>query len=107
MFMAAHVGTRAPHSALNMQSPFKILKGKEPDLRILRVSGARALVHIERRTKKLALKAVEGRLVGYSSNSKSCRVYNPVTRCIIESRNVIFIETPSRLPLPPSEWPQL
>ena len=63
-------------------------------------------MHVERRTKKLALKAVEGRLVGYSSDSKSYRVYNPVTRCIIESRNVIFIETPSRLLPPPSEGPQ-
>ena len=60
-----------------------------------------------RDTKKLALKAVEGRLVGYSSDSKSYRVYNPVTRCIIESRNVIFIETPSRLLPPPSKGPQL
>ena len=60
-----------------------------------------------RDTKKLALKEVEGRLVGYSSDSKSYRVYNPVTRCIIESRNVIFIETPSRLLPPPSEGPQL
>ena len=64
-------------------------------------------MHIERRTKKLALKAVERRSVGYSSNSKSYRVYNPATRCIMESRNVIFIETPSRLLPPPSEGPQL
>ena len=107
MFTAVYVGNRAPHSALNMQSPYKMLKGTEPDLRILRVIGARAFVHIGRRTKKLALKAVEGRLVRYSSNSKSYRVYNPVTRCIIESRNVIFIETPSRLLPPPSKGPQL
>ena len=30
-------------------------------------------------------------------------MYNPVTRCIMESRNVIFIETPSRLFPPPLE----
>ena len=34
-------------------------------------------------------------------------MYNPVTRCIIESRNVIFIETLSRLLPAPSEGPQL
>ena len=106
MFTAAYVGNRALHCALNMQSPYKMLKGAEPDLRILRVIGARASVHIERRIKKLALKAGEWRLVGYSSNSKSYRVYNPVTRCIMESRNVIFIETPSRLLPPSSEGPQ-
>ena len=60
-------------------------------------------MHIERRTKRLALKTVQGRLVGYSSNSNSCRVHNPVTGCIMESRNLIFIETtPSCLLSPPS-----
>ena len=34
-------------------------------------------------------------------------MYNSVTRCIIESRNAIFIETPSRPLPPPSEGPQL
>ena len=106
MFTAAYVGNRAPHSALNMQSSYKMLKRTEPDLRIFCIIGAKAFEHIEKRTKKLALKAVEGRLVGYSSNSKSNRKYNPVTRCIMESRNVIFIETPSRLLPPPSEGPQ-
>ena len=106
MFTVAYVGNRVPHSALNKQSPYKILKETEPDLRILRDIGARAFIHIERRTKKLTLKAVEGRLVGYICNSKSYRGYNPAIRCIVESRNVIFIETPSRLLLPPSEGPQ-
>ena len=94
MFMAAYVRNRAPHSALNMQSPYKMVKGTDTDIRILRVIGARAFVYIERRTKNLPLEAVEGWLVGYSSNSKSYRVYNPVTRCIMESRNVIFFDTP-------------
>ena len=106
MFTAAYVGNRAPHSALNMQSSFKIPKGTGPDSRFLRVIGDRACVHIERRTKKLVPKTVEGRLVGDSSNSKSYRVYNPATRCIMESRDVIFIETPFLLP-PSSEGSQL
>ena len=79
MFTAAYVGNRAPHFTLNMQSPHKKLKGTEPDVRILRVIGARAFVHTKRRIKKLALKAVEGRFVGYNSNRKSYRVYNPAT----------------------------
>ena len=78
-FTAAYAENRALHSALNIQSPYKTRKGTELDLRIFRVIGARTFVHIERRTKKLALKVFEGRLVGYSSNSKSYRVYNLVT----------------------------
>ena len=64
-------------------------------------------MHSERRAKKLALKTAERRLVGYTSNGKNYRVDNPVTRCIMVSRNVIYIETPSRLLPPPSEGPQL
>lgn len=42
----------------------------------------------------------------YSNNSKSHRVYNLTTQRIMESRNFIFNETPSRLPPPPSgEFP--
>ncbi|CAM9927547.1 unnamed protein product, partial [Sphacelaria rigidula] len=93
MFTAAYLANRPPHSALDMQSPYEIPKGTEPDLKHLGVVGARAFVHNERHTSKLALKAVEGRLVGYSNDSKSYRVYNPATRRIIESRNVAFIET--------------
>ena len=101
MSTAAFLGNRAPHSAIGIQSPYKMLHGTEPDLRLIRVIGARAFVHIETYSKKLELKAVEGRLVGYSNNSKSYRVYNPATRRIMESRNVNFIETPSRLFPPP------
>ncbi|CAN0061555.1 unnamed protein product, partial [Sphacelaria rigidula] len=92
MFTAVYLANRSPHSALDMQSPHKMLKGTEPGLKHLRVVGARASVHIERHTSKLALKAVESRQVGYSNDSKSYRVYNPATRRIIESRNVVFIE---------------
>lgn len=38
--------------------------------------------------------------MGYSTNTKSYRVYNPVTQRIMESRSVMFIETPSQLLLP-------
>ena len=84
-----------------------MLHGTEPDLRFLRVIGARVFVHIETDSKTFELKTVEKRLVGYSNNSKSYRVYNPATRRIMESRNIIFIETPSRLfPPPLEETPQ-
>ena len=97
MSTVAYVGNKALHSALNIQSPLKMLKGVELDLQIHCVIGARAFVHIERRTKKLSLQADDGRLVGYSSSSKSYRVNNPVTRCIMESKHVIFIEKVSEI----------
>ena len=66
-----------------------------PDLAMQAAVDA-ALWH-RRHTKKLCVRAVEGRLVGYSSKSKSYRIYSPVTRQIVESRNVVFIETASQL----------
>ena len=57
-------------------------------------------VHIETFTNKLDARAWEGRLVGYSTDSTSFRVYHPETRKVRESRNVVFIETPSVAPDP-------
>ena len=57
-------------------------------------------MHVETHTKKLEHRAWEGRLVGYSMDSKSFRIYNGSTRSVRESRNVIFVETPSVLPEP-------
>ncbi|CAN0372107.1 unnamed protein product, partial [Scytosiphon promiscuus] len=47
MFTAAFLGNRVPHSAIDMQSPSNMVHGTEPGLRLLRVIGARAIVHIE------------------------------------------------------------
>ena len=55
-------------------------------------------MHVETHTKKLEHRAWEGRLVGFSMDSKSFRIYNASTRSVRESRNVIFMETPSVLP---------
>ena len=107
MFTSAFLGNKAPYSAIGMQSPYKMLYGAEPDLRLLRIIGARAFVHAETYSKTLEHKAVKGRLVGYSNNSKSHRVYNPAARPIMESRKAIFIDTPPRLfPSPLEETSQ-
>ncbi|CAM9813692.1 unnamed protein product, partial [Sphacelaria rigidula] len=42
IFTAAYLANRSSHSALDMQSPHKMLKGTEPDLKHLRVVEARA-----------------------------------------------------------------
>ena len=74
MFTAAFLGNRELHSAIGKRTQYKILHGTEPYLRFLRVMGTRAFAHIETYSKTLELKAVEGRLVEYSNNSKRCRV---------------------------------
>lgn len=98
MQAAVYLSNRVPHAALSNGTPYKALYGKDAYLGNLRVIGARSFVHVETHTKKLEPRAWEGRLVGYSTDSKSYRIYNPATKRVRESRNVVFIETPSALP---------
>ena len=83
MFTATFLGNWAPHSAIGVQSTYKVLHGTESDLRLHRAIGARAFVYIETYSKTFELRAVERRLVGYGNNRKSYRVYNPATRRIM------------------------
>ena len=48
-----------------------------------------------RYTKKLSDRAYEGKLCGFSQDSKAYRIYAPATGNVVESRNAAFIETPS------------
>ena len=83
-----------PHSALQTQAPFTVIFGVQAKLDHLRAMRARAFAYIGTHTTKLEDKTWEGRLCGYSMNRKAHRMYNPDTRRVTESRNVMFIETP-------------
>lgn len=100
MQTAVYLRNRVPHSALKNVTPYKTLHGKDASLGHLRAIGARAFVHVETHARKLDPRAWEGRLVGYSLDSTSFRIYNPEKRNVRESRNVVFIETPSFMPEP-------
>ena len=100
MFTATYLANRSPHSTLEGATPYSIMHNLEPDLTGLRAIGARAFVHRETYTKKLEDRAFEGKLCGYSHNSKAYRIYNPAKGTVVESRNVTFLETPAYT-LPP------
>ena len=93
MHTAIYLSNRFPHTALQNGTPHKALYGIDAYLGHLRVIGARAFVHEETHTMKLEYRAWERRLVGYSVDSKSYRIYNTETRRVRSSRNVVFIET--------------
>ena len=94
---ATYLANRMPHSALQSQAPVTIPFGVPAKLDNLRTIGARAFVHVETYTSKLEDKTWEGRLCGYSMSSKAYRIYSNKTGRVIESRNVIFIETPASI----------
>ena len=96
---ASYICNRIPHSALNMDTPYKKLYGKDADLSHPKIIGARAFVHIKN-PNKLGHTSWEGMVCGFrETGSNSYRIWNPKTRHMVESRNVVFIETsPNLLP---------
>ena len=90
----------SPHSALGRATPYFRMHNKEADLSGLRAIGAKAFVHREAYTRKLDDRAFEGKLCGFSQDSRAYRIYNPAKGTVVESRNVTFLETPTySLPL--------
>ena len=103
MLTTTYLCNRVPHSALKMETPYKVLYGKEADLSHRKIIGSRAFVHIKDST-KLGHTSWEGMVCGFSENeSNSYRVWNPKTRRVVEDRNVVFIETPPHLIPQPSQ----
>ena len=88
--------------------PFEILTGTRPDVSHFRVFGCPAYVHTpESQQRKLSEKAWKGIFVGYCTDSPAWKIYNPITRRVLHSRNVIFDETfgSSSPVIPPSVQP--
>ena len=98
MKTAVYLSNRIPHAALHNGTPYKALYGKDAYLGHLRVIGSWTFVHEEVHTDKLEHRAREGRLVGFSEESKSYRIYNSKTRRVRVTQNIIFIKTHSVAP---------
>ena len=97
MMAASYICNRIPHSALNMETPYKKLYGKVAGLFYFKIIGARAFVHIKS-PDKLGHTSWGGIMCGFSeTESNSYRIWNPKARRVVESRNVVFIETPPNL----------
>ncbi|CAN0341510.1 unnamed protein product [Ascophyllum nodosum] len=93
MLTTTYLCNRVPHSALEMETPYKVLYGKEADLSHLKIIGSRAFVHIKDST-KLGHTSWEGMVCGFSENeSNSYRVWNPKTRRITLSAEYAYAAT--------------
>ena len=83
-------------SSTSSVTPFETWYGRKPDVSHLRTLGSRAFAHIaDQNRRKLDPKAEECILVGYSLESKAYRLWNPCTRKIVISRDVIVNESES------------
>ncbi|MCO5574122.1 hypothetical protein L7F22_027901 [Adiantum nelumboides] len=87
---------RTPTAAIHNVTPEEKFFGKKPDLGHLKVFGCIAYVHVpdELRT-KLDSKAEKCIFIGYSLEQKGYKCYNPITRHVRVSRDVVFDEMES------------
>ncbi|CAH9095067.1 unnamed protein product [Cuscuta epithymum] len=88
---AVYILNVCPTKAVLNCTPFEAWRKKTPSVGHMKVFGCIAYTLVNLRT-KLEDKAEKCIFVGYSTQSKAYRLYNPLTEKIIISRNVIFDE---------------
>jgi hypothetical protein len=77
-------------------TPHEAYFGHKPTMAHLRVFGSIAYVHIpDEKRKKLDSKSEKCILIGYSQEQKSYKCFNPMTREVRVSRDVVFDESAS------------
>jgi hypothetical protein len=93
-FTAVDILNRLPTKAVTGVTPYEAWTGRKPELGHIRVFGCIAFVHVPKeKRRKLDDKSIKCILLGYEPGTKVYRLYEPITRRVIKSRDVIFIET--------------
>jgi hypothetical protein len=76
------------------KTSYELLTGKKPIVLYFKVFGSKCVILVKRgRKSKFALKAVEGFLLGYDSNTRAYRVFNKSTGLVEVSCDIVFDET--------------
>jgi hypothetical protein len=92
---AAYIINRLPTTALDGDTPYHKVYGKEGKVSHLRVFGCATYVHVySHKRQKLDDKAWRGILVGYDESNWRCyRVYDPVKQVVYRSVHATFNES--------------
>lgn len=89
----SHVLNRSPTIAVKDMTPEEAWSGKKPSVEHFRVFGCVGHVHIpDARRIKLDNKSVSCVLLGVSDETKGYRMFDPIAKKIIVSRDVVFDE---------------
>lgn len=90
---AVYLINRSPTKCLNEKTPEEVWSGRKPKLEGLRIFGCKVHAHTPKECrKKLDSKTIPSIMVGYSTESKAYRLYNPSNKKIFVARDVIFFE---------------
>lgn len=91
--MAVYLRNRSPTKILKAVTPYEAWAGKKPAVDHFIVFGCKAVMLDKTPSKsKLKPKGIECFMVGYSTESKAYRLYEPMSRKIHKSRDVKFLE---------------
>jgi hypothetical protein len=91
---ANYVLNRSPAAALVDVTPEEAWSSTKPSVKHFRIFGCIAYAHVpDAQRKKLDNKSTKCIFLGVSEESKAYRLYNPVTKKIIISRDVVFAES--------------
>ena len=97
---------RTPTSALVDKTPHEVWTSKKPSLSHLKVFGYDAFLHAPKEKRsKLDSKSEKCIFIGYKDGVKGYKLWNPVKRKTVYSRDVIFreVENTSRIEDVPKE----
>ncbi|CAL8989009.1 unnamed protein product, partial [Prunus brigantina] len=90
---AVYLLNRCPTKALRNKTPFEAYSTRKPGVAHLKVFGSVCFVHKPAEGRqKLDVKSTKGVFVGYATCEKGYRVFDPITRKLLLSRDVVFDE---------------
>ena len=92
VFTSAYLRNRIPTVQLKDFTPYERWYNKNADVSILKVFDCKALVHIPdaKQKGKLDEKTIACIFVGYPTTENSLKLYNPQTKQIFQSHDVLF-----------------
>ena len=89
MNTSCHIGNIINFRAGTKKTTYEIWNGKKPKVKYFQVFGSKCYILNDRENLgKLDAKSDEGIFLGFSTNSRSYRVYNKRTKTVMESINV-------------------
>ena len=93
MEIACYLVNRSPSSTLEDKTPHEVWTGKKHSLSHLRVFGCDAYVHVPKEKRsKLDNKYKRCIFIRYKDGLKGYKLWNPETRKVVYSRDVMFRE---------------
>ena len=90
---AVYLRNRSPTKSVNRMTPFEAWMGEKPNVAHLRTFGCAVYAHVPKdERKKLDMKTRKCVLLGYGTEIKGYRLYDPERARVFHSRDVIFNE---------------